>query len=303
MNRDDRCDLNKRIYLSGIPGFESERNLSIQEISDGLILQGIQIDSIHFLSEGWDFFVYELNHKYILRIPKRQDLVLRIDDELSRLETLSKCPFFDVPDYSIDIRRCTHFDWYIWGYKKLSGASFHQSDHRPLETSLIKGIHWFHHNLPTSAQMYCHDWDDYNRQCRQTYLKIRNKIPSMLRKVCVDILSKNLVCDDVFVSIHGDLRPDHIIVSENTFSIIDWTDISRGHPWEDFLWLWMFFGDDILSFCSENYPEWKIYWLHNIHVAAGWKAIMEFYYGLETSDDSKLIVSIETMKRLVYFAE
>ncbi len=97
----------------------------------------------------------------------------------------------------------------------------------------------------------------------------------------------------------NDLRPDHILIMPDKVSIIDWTDIAWACPWEEFLWLWICWGDDIFRGLREYYDGWRDEWIDCIRTVGTWKIALEYYYGLNTSDIAKLHVAEQALKRII----
>lgn len=260
--------------------------------------KGIEVKSLEHFSKGWDCIVYLLNQDMILRIPRRQSVVSRIRDEICFLELIRENQWVCIPHYQ-DI--FTNID-FITGYPILKGeAACTLDDVKSNIAVIMKFLSWLHGiNKECCIELKnANNLLSYRKNAKKAFSVIRSQLKPAERSFLQIAINRNLPNSEPKVVIHNDLRPDHILISNEKVSIIDWTDIAWACPWEEFLWLWISWGDDIFGYLKEHYDGWRDEWIHCIRTVGSWKIAMEYYYGLTTADDAKLYLAKQALNRCI----
>ena len=234
-------------------------------------------------------------------MPRRKSVAARLRDEIRILELIRDNPWVCVPNYQIILESDEDVKL-IAGYPIIKGkAVCTQADATNSFPAIIKFLSWLHgihkkHDieLDNATNLSC-----YRETAKKAFATIRSRLKSHACSFLERALDRDLPNSQPAVVIHNDLCPDHILILPDKVSIIDWTDIAWACPWEEFLWLWICWGDDIFPGLRKYYDEWQDEWVDYIRTVGAWKIVLEYYYGLSISDNAKLHVAEQALKRIL----
>lgn len=234
------------------------------------------------LGEGYDNWVYEINGKTLIRIPKTPLYKKRLLQEIKLLELLAPHSPFPVPEYDLIAA-----DGSFGIYKKIIGKPLTVNTYKKLtpkiQANIAKELGSFisiMHSLPIKKLASWGFKDNDNKNLKTQYKRRRTIIHSVLNKGesrAVDaIQEKFFLLSKKYkkVLVHHDLSDEHILLSTNNkkiAGIIDFTDSSFYDPAVDFAWLWEL-GEEFVNLVYQNYrhknkkflERTKLYWFQNI---------------------------------------
>lgn len=263
---------------------------------------GREIQTLKMISEGWDFKVHRLNGGHVIRVPRRKGVSQKMREEIEFLKGITDNPWVEVPRYDIIIQFPS--GTLVAGYPFIRGKrlSFtmdgYVSGNIPSLALFTQYVHnrGINDSVTVTAST---DLASYRKDAQAVYQKIRHRIPWKLHAVFEKSLGTDIQFNGRRVLTHQDLRPDHILVSSGKLFVIDWTDVSWAYPWEDFVWLWMYYGDGFIREFSAHYEGWSPDWHQWIVTVGLWKSLIEYDYGRQTADRNKIEVSRRVWKRLL----
>ena len=277
-----------------------ECRLSLSALTDVLTTAHIEVASLSRFAKGWDYNVYLLNESEILRVPRRKGVADRLREEIRLLKLIRDNPWVCVPNYQIIFEPDVGVEL-IAGYPVIKGKALcTQADAAKYFPAIVKFLSWLHgiheeHNIELGNAT---NLPRYRETAKRAFLTIQPRLKSHECSLFERALSRDLPNLQPAVVIHNDLRPDHILTMPDKVAIIDWTDIAWACPWEEFFWLWICWGDDIFRGLRKYYEGWQDEWIDYIRTVGTWKIALEYYYGLNTSDDAKLRVAELALKRI-----
>lgn len=283
------------------PAEDSECLVSLSQLRDILASSRIKITSLAYVKHGWDSNVYRLNDSKILRVPRKISVVTRFRDELRILKLIRDNSWVKIPNYQIILDGGKKVEL-IAAYPMLKGdAALDLADVKdgfPALAKFLSFLHRIHEAQEIVLTNKTNLWQ-YKEEAKESLEKIRHKLTSRERNYLEKALSKNVADSDQKVVIHNDLRPDHILILSDKISIIDWTDVAWANPWEEFLWLWIYWGDDIFPKLKNHYDGWRDEWVDHIQTVGTWKIVREYQYGVGKFDSAKLQIAKQALSRLI----
>lgn len=263
---------------------------------------GLAISSLERLSEGWDFTVYRMNHTHILRVPKRRHVVLRARDEIAFLNDLRPHTSVGIPNYDI-VFETDETNGLLIGYPILTGSpleAFLGKDELEMVIRPLAMLLFEVHRLGKTNDITIGSHSDVcgmRERASAVFSKLSPHLNPHQHETISFELANHVTLQGSRVPIHNDLRPDHILVGTGRIAVIDWTDIAWGFPWEDFLYLWICYGDWILRSVEKHYCGWERDWDRNIRTAGTWKAILEWDYATQSGDEAKAAFVEQFLRR------
>ena len=275
-----------------------EINISPSMLMKILADARIGIVSLMFIDKGWDFEVYLLNGNTIVRVPRKPAVVARLRDEICILELIRDNPWACVPNYQMVIEGNQNRPP-VAGYPMLEGAPYDiLADDKGVTVDIVKFTSWLHriHIQHRIALSNTTNLNEYKEEAKTAYLSIRSELEPHICSTFDEYFSWTIPHCDAKVVIHNDLRTDHILVNSSQVAIIDWTDIAWAYPWEEFLWWWLYWGDEIFHVLANHYDGWREEWIDCIRFVGTWKVVLEYYYGLQTHDEHKLLVARQALR-------
>lgn len=242
------------------------------------LLPNITVDNIQINDRGWDNDIIIINNDIVLRLPKSEELLSKILDEVKLLNCLRrKHPLLKVPDY-----RLVYIKDKIKGVKytfiegksltecgihnlsnnsknaKLIGdflSKLHSINPSELKDSNVQQIHtlnyWENLFLLTKKNIFPYLNSEQKNEITEFFTEFIYSYPSLSYKNCI---------------IHGDLTASNIIYNEGkelVDGIIDFTDSQIGDPAFDFAGLYWTYGPkftkEVLSFYDTSETKDTIY--------------------------------------------
>ncbi|MFF0830647.1 macrolide 2'-phosphotransferase MphJ [Brevibacillus sp. NPDC003359] len=207
---------------------------------------------------------------YVLRQPRRDDVVETARYEKKVLDLVAKHLRVEVPDWQVHTSEfiaypilagtpmatinmeTKNYDWY------LNPESLPELCIQTWAEALVE-LHGIHHDLARDADIRV-------KQPHEVLESLREKMNEVKRvfgvsQVLWDRWQKWLA-DDTFwpthsALVHGDLHPGHILVAENgkVTGLLDWTEAEVADPSIDFTVFYMLFGDTGLADFIERYEK------------------------------------------------
>ena len=225
--------------------------------------------TVRFIAGGWDYWVYEVSNNWILRFPKRESGVLRLQRESRILPVLEHHLSILVPRYELLGQPCEDFPWTFVGYRKMEGLGM--GDFCPMpdrQDKLARQIgHLLTqlHNIPTDdpALVELPTEDRTLSHWRRTLVARLNQVSHYLPDKIINLA--RIVLGErreirayigAYRVLHNDLTGDNLLFDREyleVVGIIDWADISLGDPALEFVGLWIWLGDPFLDAVLRNY--------------------------------------------------
>lgn len=295
-----------------------DRQLSPHCVSQVILHQFPELRSANVVQcgEGWEHEVYEVDDKWIFRFPKRQDVQRRLMVELSLLPILKSRLPVPIPEYRFTGTPSEIFPYAFAGYEKLAGerasnAVLDEPARARLARDLgilLSALHSFPCDLALQAGVSAEGWHPsvaaYCETAQRMLRTARNALSKPLVLQCQRMLNPRMMPGgyrDRVVLVHQDLSPRHILLKPEDGSIagvIDWTSLAVTDPAADFLWLWMWLGEDFVRAVLTHYQcSIDDGFLNRVRFIATCISIMEVAFGLETRDDCKLSLATVALKR------
>ncbi|MBY0157156.1 macrolide 2'-phosphotransferase [Cytobacillus firmus] len=238
----------------------------------GLMLKG---DTLVFNESGMDFqvvFAFDLEeNEWVLRFPRRDDVMPRTKDEKKALDLVNKnITNYQAPDWSIYTNE-------LIAYKKLNGIPAGTIDHE------IQNYVWeidinnvpksFHetlgkaladiHSIPkdqaAEAGLVVHTPEELRQAMRERMDAVKAKFgagESLWRRWQAWLTDDELWPMETGF-IHGDVHAGHTLVDKNAnvTGLIDWTEAKVSDISNDFVFQYKAFGEDGLESLIKAYRE------------------------------------------------
>ena len=283
--------------------WSADSNVTETDVLTVLKSSNISVQHITKLDSGWDSFVYLINKKQIVKIAKRKTVAIRFHEEIEFLKLLQGRFNVKVPRYNLIIE-CPLAGGLLIGYPLISGESITVDNPNSLKvlTEIVKFCS-IYHKLPNKNKINLTNSIDLN-VFKANAIEAKKVIWEYLSSAEKSLLDKVTSIDihpsgSLQVCIHNDLRPTHIIIKKSQIGIIDWTDVAWAEPWLDFLWLWIYWGENLYPILSNKYQDWNIAWEKYIAIVGIWKCALEYYFGLQTNDSEKIGVTKLALNRVL----
>lgn len=239
---------------------------------NGLILKE---ESLVFNESGLDFravfAVDELENEWVLRIPRREDVMPRTKDEKKALDLVNEnITVFQAPNWSIYTNE-------LIAYKKLNGVPAGTIDHEiqnyVWELDLNNVPDNFYktlgkalaalHNVPQekaiAAGLTVHTAEEARKSMKERMDAVKEKVGvgDELWNRWQTWLKNDQIWPKKTGLIHGDVHAGHILIDEarNVTGLIDWTEAKVTDVATDFVVLYKTFGEGGLDLLIEAYKE------------------------------------------------
>lgn len=194
---------------------------------------GVEAARVVEIDEGWDSLVLEVDGKWIVRVPRREEVREVMPLEARLLRELA--PALPVPVPRIEIVE-DEAEVFFVAYRKLPGEPLDDppASLAPQLGAFLAALHDFPREralragLPRQA--------DVSERCRREVLPLLapeegRRAEEMFGRFRSDESAQPLL-------IHADLGPAHILRNGSKVSgVIDWSDACLGDPALDFAWL------------------------------------------------------------------
>ncbi|WP_293337577.1 macrolide 2'-phosphotransferase [Microcoleus sp. CAWBG58] len=245
----------------------------VLELSDNNGLT-IEESSIHFNESGLDFQVVLATDvdgtRWILRLPRREDVLPSVDKEKRTLELIAPLLSVDVPRWTI----CTNE---LIAYRALNGVPAATIDPEAKayvwEIDLANVPDRFHESLARGIVSLHQVGVEQARAvglpvktAEEVRVEMKHRMDAVKKEFGVDRTlwerwQSWLHNDEVWmretVLTHGDLHAGHILIDAQTqvTGFIDWTEASVTDPARDFVAHYRTFGQDALNKLISAYGE------------------------------------------------
>ncbi len=210
------------------------------------------VRSVRPLRGGWDFLTFEVDRRWIFRIPSRPPFDGRLRREFGLLPLLARRLPVPVPEYRLRAAPSRAFPHRIGGYPKLGGIRVDRAGLSPsalarVGSELGRAMHALHH-LPadraTAAGLPFRSPRTVRDGVRRWSRRVTSEVRPLLdprSRARLDGVLEQLVGPEFpsFRSVvtHNDLLPVHVLVQRRSGAItglIDWGDVEFGDPAFDF---------------------------------------------------------------------
>lgn len=222
-----------------------------------------------FLDEGWDSEVYLVNEEWILRFPKRAEVLRSQGVERALLPRLARILPVPIPEPSLLGESCAEFPFPFLGYRRLPGVPAHAVAPERVDeagcarrvAALLSRLHAFpvaearEAGAPTLPPR---DPAVLFAKYAGLWAESSHVAPAALAARTAAFLAGPAPERDEIplVAVHADVTYDHLLLSpdgSDVTGLIDWGDLSVGDPAWDFSGLLAWFGEGFLSHVFDAY--------------------------------------------------
>lgn len=298
---------------------KADRLLTADHVSQIISHQFPQLGSpgIMLCGEGREHQAYEVDGQWIFRFPKRRDVLQPFMVELAILPSLRSHLPVPIPEYTFTGAPCEHFPYVFAGYQKILGVGANRVT--PNNTSLpeiAKGLGLFLsrlHSFPTALALEAGvpptGWHSsaasYRHMAQRKLHAACRVLPKAVARQCARILDDPQAVPPGFrsrtVLVHQDLTLKHILLDPHNHSlagIIDWTGLAITDPSVDFLYLWVWRGDEFVRDVLAHYTcEIDAAFPSRVRYLGICLAIAQIADAIEADDEQKLASSSGALTR------
>jgi aminoglycoside phosphotransferase (APT) family kinase protein len=202
------------------------------------------------ISGGWDSAVYEFGSEWIIRVPRRAEVVDWIRAETRLLPELAPHLTTMVPHFELV---CDRDRFFAVGYRKIPGvalnpSSIQGSDAVRIPTQLgvfLSQLHSFSSELASvllGERCSANRWKSYHDDIIQEFHERVVPLLSVGERARGETFLKEWrdprMTSFLPVLTHSDLGPSNLLIHNKHFSgVIDWSEARVGDPAIDFGWL------------------------------------------------------------------
>jgi aminoglycoside phosphotransferase (APT) family kinase protein len=217
------------------------------------------------LADGWDFSAWCVNDAWVLRLPKRAEVAPVLAIEEAMLPLLARVLPVPIPVPELFGNPSTEFPHRFLGYRRLDGRPAAPSPRRPdpahatTLAALLSRLHAFVDPAAPSAPVsipVCGPRPALAR-ARAWWPTMRGRLPAGLAARVEALLREDDPPPPGFLRLcHSDLRPDHVLLSEDgrrMTGILDWSDLCFDDPAMDFAGLVLWGGRPFLERALSSY--------------------------------------------------
>ena len=307
--------------------YSPERWSSDRDLRFGQVIQiaeeaipNLKQYEISYLGSGWCNDVYSINNNWILRFPRREEVITHLQKEVSISSVL--VPALEetgvlVPDVKLTTPSpSVGFPYPIGIYPMIKGFSagidpveMNWTDFIPKTANFLRTLH----SIPVD---HFKDFDLPTQEtlgCLEGFTEMKEDILSHLHSyevksldVCVEWLDS---CEPLppfsgdLSFIHNDLAPEHILVDPEFGTItgvIDWEDGAIGDPVSDFVTLPFWIGwENTFRICDSYSLPMDDKFLYRLEYASRFLSLAYLYDEAQRSNDlSSQISFIENVWEL-----
>lgn len=273
----------------------------------GLILNQ---DTLEFNESGLDFQVVfavdQQENEWVLRLPRREDVMPRTKEEKKALDLVNEqITVFEAPNWSIYTND-------LIAYKKLNGVPAGTIDHEvqnyvwELDINNVPDCFYQTlgkvlvalHNVPIEKAMKIgltvHTPEEARQSMKKRMDVVREKIGvgDPLWERWQSWIQNNEMWPKKTGLIHGDVHAGHILIDKagNVTGLIDWTEAKVSDMSNDFVILFRTFGEDGLELLINAYKEaggyvWPKMKEHVIELEAAYPVAIAEFAILSGSDE------------------
>ena len=271
----------------------------------------LELTSVKFLGEGWDFYNWLINDHWVFRFPKRHSDIDTLVHERRILEELNlpvETPRFE---YWID----QPFDFHkpLAGYAYLPGDPLINFTRDSCDLSAIgrtmgEVLTDLHQQSLTPPRVPVDPLSLWTEGFDEIVTKAQSDLSLEIEHQVRDALSSYRFRERTNhqVTAHNDLGVEHILMHDhaNVAALIDWADSATANGFVDFAGIWAWGGDDALEAIMDHYyiePNHED--LGQIRVHGLCYALEQIAYGRAINDQSLKSASIQWIERRVLDGE
>jgi len=184
----------------------------------------LRIKQLRFIKEGWENYVFELNRRYILKIPRSKTAFEKLKKEACVLQSLC---FLEVPKKVCETKG-------VLVYRKIQGVTASQASKKELAklapefTDLLSRVHSV--KPPSCVAIY--DKEAWKKRVMREYTRLLLSSKRVVQTELVLKAKKLVYTTELSFTpkfIHGDIDERNIILRKNRIvGIIDWGEAMVG---------------------------------------------------------------------------
>ncbi len=231
----------------------------------------VEPKSIVRIESGWDSWIFDVDDRYIFRVPRRPEIALQQQKEIALLPFLAAHLSIRVPDSEFICQPGEAYPYGFIGYPKIPGAPLHPS--LPGISEIAGQIGRFLGELRSISLEAARQAgapgagvESWRQYYVDFYAWILEAIFPLLDKAVWSYTSRlweGFLEGEASISfqpalIHGDLGLEHILCSSEDGKlngVIDWEDARIGDPSLDFTGLWFAGGREYVQKILDDYPH------------------------------------------------
>jgi aminoglycoside phosphotransferase (APT) family kinase protein len=241
------------------------------------------------IDSGWDFRVFEVAGRWMVRVPRSDQHARRMAVELDLLPAVADRVECRVPAV---LATGSISDQPFMLYERIPGRAMRHGDDMQDVGRFLRGL-W---STPPSA-----DLPDATGE-RRAFLEVVGRevlplLPADLRGMVEADLGSEPAVAETGVVIHHDLGPDHVLFDDEgrLTGVIDFTDAAVGNPNVDLIGVLIAAGEDAVQTAARVAgiePDWDF-------IQRYWRSgpLHEVVYGLGTERDELVAAGIAGARR------
>ena len=253
----------------------------------------LELETVSYLGEGWDFFNWLINGKWVFRFPKRHSDIDTLVQEKRILEALDIPLTHPVFEYWVG--RPKHFHKPYAGYRFIVGEELirydeYDIDKKSLGQALGETLAQLHSQELTPKRVPVDPFMLWKPELNELLADTLPELKAVEREVVQESYKRYEPRQRPHgqVTTHNDLSSNHILVNDQkqVCAIIDWADTATANRYVDFSGLWMWGGNEALVHTLDHYPvEPTAADLAQIRIYGLCYALEQISCGLKTDDD------------------
>jgi aminoglycoside 2''-phosphotransferase len=191
---------------------------------------------------GWTFHTYDVNGKWIVQLPRTEYARARLLEQIERLPSLAHELSTSIPTLAF-----VSSDPPAMVYRKIDGVPADRAPDGLWPERLGRALYDLHSVPPEFIGLRPKTAEQVRVERRTSCAELAEVVMPRLRpddRARADALIAAFLDDDRLwrfapCVIHGDLAPEHILVSASgdLAGILDWEELEVGDPCADFVWL------------------------------------------------------------------
>ena len=218
--------------------WETEHELSASAFANVLERRFVEFvrPKVEALTPGWDYLVFRVDDDWVFKVPKRQEIVSRMRQEVSLVTALPPLPVA-IPRPTFHGVAADDLRFPFFGYPYLDGlfASDPSVDPAPVIEAALALLDTLHGIVPPFAV-------EGKRQAQwerrlEELAEVQKRYPEFADSFTF-LTAHKPQAPEAQSLLHGDLGPNHLLLNPTTHQltgVIDWADATRGDPAQDLI--------------------------------------------------------------------
>jgi aminoglycoside 2''-phosphotransferase len=200
------------------------------------------VRTLDAIGAGWTFHTYEVNGEWIVQLPRNDYASERLLEQIERLPSLARELSTSIPS-PVFVSR----DPPAMGYRKLDGIAADRAPDGLWPERLGRALYDLHSVPPefiglrakTAEQVRSERRPACDRLSDVVVPRLEPKDRDRAEALVGSFLDEDRLWRFAPCVVHGDLAPEHILVSKtgDLVGILDWEEVGVGDPASDFVWL------------------------------------------------------------------